>query len=134
VSHASVDFSKIQIKANISTTCHHKNADLRKDCSRCHPVQNNTYNGNILGEKLDPDIMNSGGVKCEDCHLPDKKIVSKPSENFCSDCHDASYKSMKVDWTNEIKDTISSLIRSIVSDKLRDNEHEKFPVPKNWLQ
>jgi hypothetical protein len=136
VCHASVDFSKIQIKANICTSCHHKNADLRKDCSRCHPVQNNTYNGNILGEKLDPDIMNSGGVKCEDCHLPDKKIVSKPSENFCSDCHDASYKSMKVDWTNEIKDKskiISSLIRNIVSDKLRDNEHEKISHAKKLV-
>lgn len=128
VCHVSVDFSKIQIKANICTSCHHKDADLRKDCSRCHPVQNNTYSGSILGEKLEPDIMNSGGVKCEDCHLPNKNIVTKPSTGVCADCHDASYKSMMTDWTNEIKDKskeVSSLIEIIVNDKLDLERSEK---------
>ncbi len=136
VCHVTVDFSKIQIKANICTSCHHKEADLRKNCARCHPVQNNTYSGTILGEKMDPDIMNSGGVKCEDCHLPNKNIVSIPSANVCSDCHDASYKSMQVDWVNEIKtkaSTLSSLIKNTRNSNLTDEEKISLQKAKNLV-
>jgi hypothetical protein len=136
VCHTSVDFSKIQIKAKVCTNCHHKDPDLRKDCSRCHPVQNNTYNGSILGSSLDPDIMNSGGVKCEDCHLPDKKIVSRPSENICAECHDASYTGMKNDWIKEIKtktSALSSLIQSAGDSDLDDERKEKLKEAKNLV-
>ncbi len=134
--HVSVDFSKIQIKSKVCTSCHHKDDELRKDCSRCHTLQSNTYNGTILGEKLDPDIMNSGGVKCEDCHLPDKKIVSRPSANVCADCHDASYKSMQTDWVNEIKSkssALSSLVQDARNSSLTDEEEIILQKAKNLV-
>jgi len=134
VCHTSIDFSKVQIKNNICTSCHHKN-ELSKNCAKCHPVQNNTYNGNILGGKYDQDIMNSAGTACEDCHNPSKTMVSKPKENFCAGCHDASYTSMKTDWVNEIKSKsskISSSIKNIKSD-INDEEKQKIQKAKNLV-
>ena len=136
VCHTTVDFSKIRIKANVCTSCHHKEKDLRKNCSKCHPTQNNMYNGTILGEKLDPDIMNSSGVVCEDCHLPDKNIISRPSKDVCASCHDASYTGMKADWVKEVKEksnTISSLIGNIVTDKLSEEGKSKVSYARKLV-
>jgi hypothetical protein len=51
----------------------------------------------VIGEKLDPDLMNTAGanVKIVICQT---KIVSRPGDNVCVDCHDASYKTMQTDW------------------------------------
>ncbi|HEY3250139.1 MAG TPA: cytochrome c3 family protein [Ignavibacteria bacterium] len=133
--HASMDFSKIQLKDKVCSSCHHTK-DLSKNCSKCHSVQNNTYNGLVIGAKLDPDIMNSGGAKCEDCHMPDKKIVSRPSANVCVGCHDASYKEMQVDWVKEIQDkskTLISLIKSKGKADLTSEEETKLKSAKNLV-
>jgi hypothetical protein len=115
VCHASADFSNVKIKSNVCTSCHHKDTELRKECSKCHPVQNNTYSGNIAGLNGDADIMKSGGVTCEDCHAPAKTVISRPNETVCSDCHDESYKGMKAEWTSDIKSKIKNLT-SLISD------------------
>ena len=94
------------------------------------------YNGTILGEKLDPDIMNSSGVVCEDCHLADKNVISKPPQNVCEGCHDASYTGMKTDWVKEVKDksnTISSLIGNIATNKLGEEEKSKVSYAKKLV-
>lgn len=136
ICHASLDFSKIQIKANICTSCHHKDKDLRKNCSLCHSVQNNTFSGNILGGNSDPDIMKSGGVSCEDCHLPNKSTITRPSQDVCAGCHDASYTAMKTDWTNDIKEkisVISSLIQSTRNDKLSEEGTSSITKAKKLI-
>jgi hypothetical protein len=136
VCHTSLDFSKIQIKSDACTSCHHKDKDLRKICSVCHPVQNNMYNGTILGEKLDPDIMNSSGVVCEDCHLPNKNVISRPSNDVCAGCHDASYTGMKADWEKEIKtkvNTLSVLIQNIQKSDMTDEGKTKLQTAKNLI-
>ena len=133
--HVSLDFAKIQIKENVCSGCHHKKENIR-NCSKCHPVQNNTFNGNILSGKLDPDLMNSAGVVCVDCHMPDKKRVSKPGNSYCADCHDASYTSMKVDWVKEIKTNsakVSVLIKSAKNLSLTDEEKSILQQAKNLV-
>lgn len=132
--HVSIDFSKIQIKNNVCAGCHHKN-ELSKNCAKCHPVQSNTYSGSILGGKFDEDIMKSAGTSCEDCHNPSKTMVSRPKDNVCQGCHDASYTSMKTDWVKEIKTKsakISSLIKSFNSN-IADNDKQKIQKAKNLI-
>lgn len=136
VCHTSIDFSKIRIKANACTNCHHKDNDLRKNCYICHPTQNNMYSGTILGEKLDPDIMNSAGVICEDCHMPDKNMISRPSKDVCAGCHDASYESMQTDWEKEIRtkvNSVSSLIQNTQKSVLTDEDKTKLRNAKNLI-
>lgn len=129
VCHTSADFSNIRIKSNVCTSCHHKEKELRKDCSKCHPVQNNTFSGNIAGTKHEDDIMKSAGVQCEDCHTPNKTTVSKPKESVCADCHDASYKGMKAEWTEDIKSKISNLTGAIAAaQKLNLSEEETAKI------
>jgi len=133
--HVTIDFSKIQIKDKVCTSCHHKK-EQSKNCFKCHPVQNNTYEGTILSEKSDPDLMKSGGVSCEDCHMPDKNIVIKPKDNVCVSCHDASYKSMQTDWVKEIKtksSTLSSLIQDAKKSNMDDEEKSKLQRAKNLV-
>jgi len=135
VCHASIDFSKIQIKDKVCISCHHK-SDLSKNCAKCHPVQNNTFSGSILGGKFDEDIMKSAGTSCEDCHNPSKLMVSKPKDNVCAGCHDASYTSMKTDWVKEIKTKsakISSLIKNMKTSDITDEEKQKIQKAKNLV-
>lgn len=136
VCHSSADFSKVKIKERVCSSCHHKDKELRKNCSACHPVQNNTYSGLILSQKLDPDLMNSGGVQCEDCHFIDKNAVSKPKQEFCADCHDASYTTMKADWLKDIKtksNSLSSLIQNTRISDMTDDEKSKLQRAKNLV-
>jgi hypothetical protein len=136
VCHESANFSNVQIKRNSCTNCHHKEKELRKDCSKCHPVQSNTFNGSFLGTSFEPDMMKSGGVKCEDCHAPDKSNISKPKETVCADCHDASYKDMKSDWMKEIKsksNTIISLSKSIRNADISDEDKLKIQNAKKLV-
>lgn len=133
--HVTMDFQKIQIKEKVCTSCHHKKENI-KDCSKCHPVQSNTYNGNILSGKSDPDLMKSGGVVCEDCHMPDKNKVSKPANDFCAGCHDATYTGMKTDWVKEIRTNsgkLSALIQSAKKLNLTDEEKSKLQQAKNLV-
>jgi len=133
--HVTIDFSKIQIKEKVCTSCHHKKENS-KNCSKCHPVQNNTYNGTILSGKFDPDLMKTGGVLCEDCHMTDKIKVTKPGANVCVGCHDASYKSMQTDWIKEIKDKsaeVNSLIKESKNKNLTNEDKQKLQGAKNLL-
>jgi hypothetical protein len=80
--------------------------------------------------------MNSSGVVCEDCHLPDKNIISRPSKDVCASCHDASYTGMKADWVKEVKEksnTISSLIGNIVTDKLSEEGKSKVSYARKLV-
>lgn len=133
--HTSVDFSKIQLKEKVCSSCHHK-ADLSKNCSNCHMVQSNTYEGTIAGEKSDPDLMKTGGVSCQDCHMPDKSSVIRPKSEACASCHDASYKTMGNDWTNEINEkssTLSSLLKDSGISDLTEEDKTKIKKAKNLL-
>jgi hypothetical protein len=125
--HTSLDFSKIQIKKNSCTNCHHKDKELRKNCPVCHTIQNNIYSGIIFGEKHEEDIMKAGGVICEDCHIAKKNRVSKTGENVCVDCHDASYKEMQIEWVTDIKikmKTLTSLIFETKNSKYYQESKE----------
>jgi hypothetical protein len=133
VCHATTDFANVQVKKNSCTSCHHKDKELRKDCSKCHPVQNSTFNGVLTSGKFDADIMNSGGVKCEDCHAPDKSAVTRPKENVCVGCHDASYRNTQLDWMKEIRSnlsTLNSLINSLKKASLSDEDKQKLQNAK----
>ncbi len=133
--HLTIDFDKIQIKENVCSSCHHKKENI-KNCAKCHPVQNNTYEGNILSVKLDPDLMRSGGVACADCHMPNKINVSKPGNDFCAGCHDATYTSMKTDWVNEIRTKsgkLSILIKNTKNQNLTEEEKSKLQKAKSLV-
>jgi len=114
VCHATLDFTKIQIKKNACTNCHHKDTNLRKNCEKCHSLQNSIFSGLLNGNKHEPDIMKSAGVNCEGCHVHSNNTVSKPKQFFCVDCHDASYKDMQSDWQKEIS-TKSSKLSSLIT-------------------
>jgi len=136
VCHANADFANIQIKKNACTNCHHKDKELWKDCSKCHPVQTGTYEGTFAGGKFDPDMMKSGEVKCEDCHSPNKSTISKPGENVCVGCHDASYRNTESEWTNEIKTkikTVASLIENNGKSSLTNEEKAKVQFGKKLV-
>jgi hypothetical protein len=133
--HLTIDFDKIQIKENVCSSFHHKKENI-KNCAKCHPVQNNIYEGNILSVKLDPDLMRSGGVACVDCHMPNKINVTKPGNDFCAGCHDASYTSMKTDWVNEIRtklDKLSILIKSTKNLNLTEEDKAKLQKAKSLV-
>jgi Class III cytochrome C family len=135
VCHVGADFSRIQIKNNVCSGCHHKD-EQSKNCVNCHPLQNNTYIGNILSGKHDPDIMSSAGTQCNDCHNPSKTSIIRPKDNFCASCHDASYTSMKDDWIKEIRtksSEISSLISSIDIQDVSDEEKQKIQGAKSLV-
>jgi hypothetical protein len=133
VCHATTDFSKVVIRKNACTGCHHKDTELRKNCSKCHPVQSGTYEGNLAGGKFDADIMRSGGVKCEECHAPDKSVISKTKENVCVDCHDASYRNTQLEWIKEIKaksNNVTALINNLGKSNLTEEEKSKIQSAK----
>ena len=109
VCHATPDFNKVQIKKNTCTNCHHKENNLRKNCEKCHPLQNSIFSGLLNGNKYSPDIMKAGGVSCEGCHIHTNNTVSKPKQYFCVNCHDASYKEMQVEWQSDISTKIGKL-------------------------
>jgi len=123
--HATPDFNKVQIKKNACTNCHHKEKDLRKDCGKCHSLQNNIFSGLINGNKREPDVMKSAGVNCEGCHVHTNNTVSKPKQYFCADCHDASYKDMQSEWQQDISSKsgkLSSLISQAKKTSLTSEE------------
>jgi len=120
--HASTDFSKIVIKKEACTSCHHKGSDIIKDCSKCHSLQSGIFNGSIGSKKFDPDIMKSGGVDCDGCHISNNS-VTRIKQNACGDCHSASYQSMLSEWKTDITakvKTLSSLANSVKKGNIND--------------
>ncbi len=134
--HASTDFSKVSIKKEACTSCHHKGKDIVKDCIKCHPLQHSTYNGNIGSKKFDQDIMKSGGVDCDGCHMSSGNTVVRIKQNACGDCHDASYQSMLTEWKNDIMTkvkTLSSLATSAKKQSLDDENKTKLEWAKKII-
>ena len=129
--HATLDFSKIQIKKNACTNCHHKDKELIKNCPVCHSYQNNIYSGIIFGKKHEEDIMKAGGVSCEDCHIAKKNKVSKTGENVCTDCHDASYRAMQLEWINDIKSKVKTLSSLLTNIKKSEFKQEGKDIVQN---
>ncbi|HEY5123192.1 MAG TPA: cytochrome c3 family protein [Ignavibacteria bacterium] len=138
ICHTSTDFTKIQIKKHACTSCHHKDNGIKgkPDCSECHPVQNNTYNGTLFGQKFDADLMKSGGVECKDCHAPNKTNVTRPNETVCVGCHDASYRNTQIEWKNDIRtksSSVNSLTVTVNKKNLTDEEKTKIQYAKKIL-
>ena len=136
VCHGSFDLAKIKIKKEACTNCHHKGNDMIKDCGKCHPVQQNSYNGIFDGNKSEPDIMKSGGVDCGGCHNSGNKGISRPGTKVCAGCHDASYESMLTDWKNDIitkVKSLSSLVNNLRKNNLEPESKKKVDKARKLL-
>jgi hypothetical protein len=126
--HVTADFSKVSIKKDACTNCHHKNKELSKNCSKCHSTQNNTYSG-LFDGKTEPDMMKSAGVECTGCHLSISNIITRNKPNVCGSCHDASYESTLTEWKNDISikvRTLKSLIDNTKSGNLDGDGKQKL--------
>jgi len=93
-------------------SCHHQ--DPKADCGRCHEAQQNAYRGGTYaGLKVEPDPMAQSDVGCGDCHLNDKKAVTRPDGAKCASCHDESFKKTLADWQTETRELIKAVASAI---------------------
>jgi hypothetical protein len=113
--------------------CHHSSGKSNESCNKCHNIQNQIYNGNILNKKQ-PDFMKQGGVGCIDCHIDAGKVL-KPDSKICSKCHKPDYESMMADWKKDVRNLISEneqLLKTLKENNLSEeqkniiNETKKF--------
>ena len=106
-------------------TCHHK--DTGKDCSSCHRLQTNFYQGGKLnGQEIPKDIMAEAEVECLDCHLGDNKQIYRSDKSKCAECHDEDYSDMYSEWQSSVKNLVQSLSLSLADKrKQRLSEQER---------
>ena len=105
-------------------SCHHAKVNTDQECSKCHQLQTQVFNGNYMNQSQ-PDFMKEGGVNCIDCHSNAVKII-KPSTKICLKCHDDSYPSMAGEWKEDINKSLKELnaeIRSLSGVSL-DNDQQ----------
>lgn len=134
--HSTSDFSKIQIKKNACTNCHHKDKELMKSCAKCHPTQNNTFSGLFIGGKYEQDIMKAGGVTCDGCHISSNNIVTRNKQDVCKSCHDASYQTTLNEWKNDISTkvkTLKSLIENAKKQSTDGDKNDKIDKAKKLI-
>ena len=62
--------------------------------------------------------MSEAGISCLDCHKKEKGI-KKPSENFCSECHEKEYEKDFIE-KREILKNLTQEIDSIISKKEKE--------------
>ena len=87
--------------------CHHAKVNTDQECSKCHELQTELFNGTYKNQS-DPDYMQAGGVKCIDCHSNAEKII-KPTTKICLKCHDDSYTSLAGEWKDDINKSLNEL-------------------------
>ncbi len=106
-------------RKDLCLDCHEKEeVDVAvEDCTTCHVVQGEMYNGKGLKEvKGEKDSMADNDVKCIDCHSNYEKRDFKPVVQSCIDCHDdAEYGAQKIaEMQEDIKDKIPSLKKELL--------------------
>ncbi len=115
--------------------CHHK--DTEKDCTSCHKLQKNFYQGeNLIGYEIPEDIMFEAEVECTDCHRRPQNEIYRPDKNKCQDCHEEEYGKMFTEWQNTTKKSISSLRASLKEKKktrLTEEERIQLKAAENML-
>ncbi len=124
VVHANRKYGDEVARKDLCINCHKKEeVDVTvKDCTTCHVVQNEMYNGkglkNVKGEK---DVMADNEVACTDCHSnynkkPFKITNFKPVVQSCIDCHDdKEYGAQKIAEMQEgIKEKIPEIGKELI--------------------
>ncbi|MFB0566918.1 MAG: cytochrome c3 family protein [Candidatus Aminicenantaceae bacterium] len=96
--------------------CHHK--DTEKDCTTCHQLQKQFYEGgNLDGYEIPKDIMSEAEAECVDCHLGPQNQIIRSQANKCLDCHDEEYRETFSEWQNSVKNLIESVRTSLKEKK-----------------
>jgi nitrate/TMAO reductase-like tetraheme cytochrome c subunit len=96
--------------------CHHR--DTEKDCTGCHHLQKNFYEGGELnGYDVPGDIMFEAEANCTDCHLDSENRIFRSEATQCLDCHDEEYKEIFTEWQSSVQELIDSLKISLKEKK-----------------
>ncbi len=117
--HADKKLGYIPANKNLCLDCHKKeDVDVSvKDCTTCHVVQEQMYNGkglkNVKGEK---DVMADNDVSCTDCHSNYEKRDFRPVVQSCIDCHDdKEYGAQKIaEMQKGIKDKMPKIRKELI--------------------
>ena len=110
--------------------CHHK--DPSKDCTICHRIQTQFYQGGqIAGDKIPEDMMFEAEVECSGCHLDSRNQINRSDKDKCLDCHEQGYDDILLEWQNSIKELVSSLESSLKETRgLRLSPAQKAQIQK----
>jgi len=96
--------------------CHHR--DSSKDCTICHRIQTQFYQGGLIaGDKIPEDMMFEAEVDCSGCHLDSRNQIYRSDKDKCLDCHEQGYDEILLEWQNSIKELVSDLESSLKETK-----------------